>query len=88
MSPAAVPNLPSHEPYRLGAVIASTSLLTGKQRLEVTFQGPGLERSDLQLCFDSLAEASSLVRVLNLAYTEGFNAALQQLVTPGNGRTM
>jgi len=88
MSTVPTPNPPSGEPYWLGAVIASTSPLTGKQRLEVTFQGPGLDRSDLQLCFDSLAEASSLVRVLNLAYTEGFNAALQQLLTPGNSRTM
>ena len=75
MSSVPVPNLTSREPYGLGAVIASTSLLTGKQRLEVTFQCPGLERSDLRLCFDSLAEASSLVRVLNLAYNEGFKLA-------------
>ena len=88
MSPAPVPNMPAGEPYRLATAVTTTSLLTGKQMIEVTFQGPGLERSDLQLCFDSLAEASSLVRVLNLAYAEGFNTGLQQVLTPGNGRTM
>ena len=87
MSPASV-HPPAGEPYRLATAVTSISALTGKQTIEVTFQGPGLERSDLRLCFDSLAEASSLARVLNLAYAEGFNAALQQLLPPVNGRTM
>jgi hypothetical protein len=47
-----------------------------------------LTRAEYQRHFESLAKASALVRILNLAYAEGFNAALQQLRTTGNGRTM